>query len=135
MPSLNSGFINDTHYMDDSAATGLNMGATVTTSKTYLGIPGKPVGGFCLDKGIRYCIQSFWTGTSAPAGTLTFNGSNDNVNWTPITGASQAVSGAGNFLWRDTCDYKYVQAVYTRTSGGATDTITHTIKLTTRGDL
>lgn len=136
MPQLNQGFVNDVHYLDDTTATGaLNMGATVTTSKTYTGIPGKPVGGFCLDKGRRFCVQAVWTGTTAPVGTLSLNGSNDNITFTPISGSSQAVSGAGSFLWFGFADYKYVTLTYTRTSGGASDTITSTVRVSTRGGL
>lgn len=121
--------------MDDSGAAGLSMGATVTTSKTYLGTPGKPTGGFCLDKGTRFCVQSVWTGSTSPVGTVALSGSNDNVTFTPISGSSQAVNGANSFIWTGFADYKFLQVVYTRTSGGASDTITSTIRLSTRGGL
>lgn len=129
MPSLNSGFLNDVHYLDDSGAAGVNMGATVISSKTYNGIPGKPVGGFCLDKGVRFCIQSVWTGSTSPVGALTLNGSNDNVTFTPISGTSTAVNGAGSFIWTGFADFKYMTVTYTRTSGGASDTLTNTIRV------
>lgn len=130
MATLNSGFLSTAHYMDDTAAAGLSMAATANTTKTYLGTPGTPTGGYRVDRGLRFGIQGVWTGTASPVGTLNLQASNDNSNWTTISGTSQAVSGAGNFLWAGTCDWAYLRLAYTRTSGGATDTLVATIKVT-----
>lgn len=135
MPQLNQGFVNDVHYLDDTGAAGKSMGATFTTSKAYTGTPGNPTGGFCLDKGIRFAVQAVWTGTTSPVGAFTLNGSNDNVNFTQLSNSSNAVSGAGSFIWTGTCDYKFISATYTRTSGGASDTVVFTIRVQTRGSM
>ena len=134
MAGLNKTFINDVHYLDDgSAAGGTNMGATFTASKVYSGTPGNPTGGFVLDKATGYAIQVVWTGTTSPVGTIQLNGSNDNVNWTALSGASAAVSGAGSFIFKEASPYyKFVQLVYTRTSGGASDVLTATIRVVTQ---
>lgn len=132
MPNLNSNFHNDVHYLDDTGAAGKSLTASFNSSKTYTGMPGLPVGGFALDRGTRYCIQAVWTGTASPVGTFTIQGSNDNVNWTTISNSSVAVNGAGNVMWRDNADYKFVRVVYTATSGGSTDTVLLTIRVSNR---
>lgn len=64
--------------------------------------------------------------TGAAAGTLKVQASNDNpqtpgnpVNFTDISGASVAVSGAGSYLipQTDLC-YEFIRAVYTNTGAG-----------------
>lgn len=74
--------------------SGGDMSADITTKGIY------------LDQLYAYCFQFVWTGTGA-AGTITLQGSNDNVqlsqgtdaaagvvNWTTLSGTI-AVSGAG----------------------------------------
>src|SRR6188508_3225893 len=119
MPTLNQYFLNDTHYLDDTGATGVSMAASFNTTKTYTGTPGNPAGGFALDKGRRYCVQAVWPATGTPIGVLKLQWSNDNTNWTDVDGSNVNVSGpAGSTVWRDWCDAKFLRAVYTRTSGG-----------------
>ena len=62
-------------------------------------------------------IQASWTGASA-SGTLNLAVSNDNVNFSTYTGSSTTVLGPGNFLWNMLfCGFRYVELVYTVTSG------------------
>jgi len=81
-----------------------------------------------------YSIQAVWSGGSSPVGTFSLQGSNDAgdngsgqgvsqpVNWSTITGSSQAISGTpGNILFDVTeCSYRWVRLVYTATSGSGT---------------
>jgi len=121
-------FLNDVHAL----ATATNMGASFTTTKTYTGLDGNPTPGFCLDRCIGYAIQAVWTGASAPVGTLRLQGSNDNVTFTNLTGSDQAVSAAGDFIWKDSTPYyKFVRLAWVRTSGGGSDTLSATIRVVT----
>lgn len=73
-----------------------------------------------LDFHIMASIQAVWTGT--PTGTIKLQQSNDASNWTDISGASQATGGAaGSVCFNlNLAPMKYVQLVYTRTSGSGT---------------
>lgn len=127
-------FLNNVSVMNSGAA--LSLAASGNTVDTYKGEPGNPSGGIVLDKVVGYAIQAVWTGSTSPNGSLTLQASNDNVNWSTLSGTSVAVSGsAGNTLWKESAPYyKYVRVAYTRTSGGASDTVTCTIcKLTRQG--
>lgn len=77
-------------------------------------------------------IQAVWTGS--PVGTLKIQVSNDIVavapganpaanvtHWSDYTGSSTAVSGAGDITYNMTfVGYRWVQLVYTKTSGSGT---------------
>lgn len=102
------------------SAGGVMTGTTVITSN--------PVR---LDQIYGYAIQAVYTGS--PVGTLKLQASSDSparqtqvsnggpdvvTNWTDITDSSEAVSGAGSFMWNVTgCFYNYVRLVYTNASG------------------
>lgn len=69
-----------------------------------------------------------WTAGAAPNGTFTFLVSSDGVNfqaYPAIAVPSSPAGSAGSWLIEkaDFC-FNYFQLVYTRASGGATDTIT-----------
>jgi hypothetical protein len=72
-----------------------------------------------------FAVQAVWSGAS-PLGTLSIQGSNDGTNFKELSGGSIAVSGnTGNDLKNfPDCGYAYVQAVYTKTSGTGTITVT-----------
>ena len=133
---LNQGFLSDVFYMDNSGATGLAMTGNQTTAKTYSGAMAPQAGGIALDRGVRYCIQAFWTNNGAPAGTLVLQESNDNINWTTLSGstatiAAGAIGGEQSYIWKNTADAKFVRVKYTRTSGGTGDNLTCTIRVST----
>lgn len=53
------------------------------------------------------------------------------VNWTDVTGSNQAVTSAGNHMWRlDVVAYRWVRVVYTSTSG--TGSLTN-VRINTKG--
>lgn len=81
-----------------------------------------------------YAIQATYTGT--PTGTFKLQASADKfdyanptqppvpTHWTDISGSSQAVSAAGDFMWNVTgCFYTYVRLVYTDGSSGASTAV------------
>ena len=121
-------FLNDVHSLGDTSS--YSLAASFTTAKTYTGEPGNPTPGFCIDKCLfGYAVQAVWTGSTTPAGTLTLECSNDNITFITISGTSTAVSGAGNVMWTiSTPYYKFVRARYVRSSGGASDTVTFSIR-------
>lgn len=69
-----------------------------------------------------------WTAAAAPNGTFTFLVSSDGVNFIAYTGIAVPSSPAGSagawFVEKADFAFNYLQLVYTRASGGATDTIT-----------
>jgi hypothetical protein len=67
-------------------------------------------------------VQFVWTGT--PTGTVSLQESNDNINWSPIAGASQATGGSAGNVSIDITNISagYIQAVYTHVSGAGTVT-------------
>jgi hypothetical protein len=69
---------------------------------------------------VAFSIQFTWTGT--PTGTVSINASCDGTNWTLIPNSSAATGGAaGNFLVNYfEAGFRYIQAVYTNTSGTGT---------------
>lgn len=98
--------------------------------------------GINLISAYAYSIQAVWTGGTAPVGTFTLQGSDDPgdtgtgqgvsqpVNWTTITGSSQAISGSpGSILYDVTeCSYRWTRLVYTAGSGSATMQATINVK-------
>ena len=75
----------------------------------------------------KYCFQTVYTGCTNAVGTFQIQGSNDNTNWVPITGATVTLS---TFTGSDTdlyeiiqASYYYVRLVYTATSGSGTLTV------------
>lgn len=110
------------------AVTILSAGDMSSSSLTSIGVDLQQMFGFS--------IQAVMT--DAPVGTLKLQVSNDIVqpslgtdpaanvtNWIDYTGSSQSISAAGNFLW-DVADanYRWVRAVYTKTSGTGALTFT-----------
>jgi hypothetical protein len=71
---------------------------------------------------LGYSIQAIWTAGSTPVGVLKLQGSNDNSNWSDISGATSNVSGnTGNSVFNASgVYYNYVRLVYTNTSGTGT---------------
>lgn len=94
--------------------------------------------GIILDQIPLASIHAVWTGS--PVGTLKLQVSNDLVkipvsgsadmaanvvNWTDYTGSSQAVSGAGDFMFNLLSNgYYWIRLVYTRSSGTGTLNVT-----------
>lgn len=76
-------------------------------------------------------IQVVWTGT--PSGTFKLQASADPFessipgfpsNWSDITGSSEVVSAAGNFMWNiQEPGYNWIQIVYTDASSGSSTAI------------
>ena len=70
------------------------------------------------------------TSGTTPTGTLTMNGSVDNINFTPLkksdnTNLTLPVSGDGTYIFDITqTSVKYLQVTYTPVSGGGTLNIT-----------
>lgn len=69
---------------------------------------------------VAFAIQFTWTGT--PTGTVSINASCDGTNWTLIPNSSSATgAGPGTFLVNYfEAGFRYIQAVYTNTSGTGT---------------
>lgn len=89
--------------------TNVNMATAGTQASTAINLDG-----------IEECaIQISWVGT-APVGTLSYQGSNDNVVYTEF--ASGGVSGnTGSGLVNiESPAYSWVQVTYTKTSGTGT---------------
>lgn len=92
-----------------------SMGANVTST--------------CVDMNntITASIQAIWTGATAN-GTLQLQTSNDIAsscsgvtNWSTYTNSQVFVVGAGNFTWvLDSASYRWLELVYTETSGTGT---------------
>lgn len=60
-----------------------------------------------------------WTGS--PVGSIKLQVSIDDVNYVDLPSSSQAVSGAGDFMWNVTdTNYDKIKVVYTFTSGSGT---------------
>lgn len=54
-------------------------------------------------------------------GTLKLQASNDNTNYTDVTGSSQAIVSGASHMWGITnATYRYVRVVWTYTSGAGT---------------
>ncbi len=86
--------------------------------------------GLCLDNVQELSLHAFWTGT--PAGNLDIQISNDPVpvgapgldpaanvvNWSTLSGATQAAGGApGNFNWGlSFCRYGFLRLIFTQSS-------------------
>jgi len=89
-----------------------NQGGAITI--TSVDVPGVAVG---LDQDYGYAVQAIWTGGTL-AGTVKLQASIDGVTWSDVTGTSQAVSGAGNFLWNvNGAFYAFVRAYFVYSSG------------------
>lgn len=80
-----------------------------------------------LDYTIGFSVQLVFAGS--PVGTFKLQSSCDPsvypaapTNWDDITSSSQAISaaGSGTYNFNQTPGFKYVRAVYTRTSGTGT---------------
>ena len=69
-----------------------------------------------------------WTAAAAPNGTFTFQVSSDGVTFFAYTGIAVPSSPAGSagswLIEKADFAFNFFQLVYTRASGGATDTIT-----------
>ncbi len=64
-------------------------------------------------------------------GTLALEGSLDKTVWTTIPDSTQTVTSGGPHLWSaTTAGYRYVKAVWTRSSGTGTATIKALLKET-----
>lgn len=96
--------------------------------------------GLNLDQTSLYSIQAVFTGS--PVGVLKLQISNDDVaiaagtnsaanvtHWTDYTGSSYSLSAAGDFAWNVwPAGYRWIRAVYTKTSGTGSLTITYSGK-------
>lgn len=61
-------------------------------------------------------VQAVYSGS--PNGTLKLQCSNDNSNWSDISGASSSVSSAGNTVFNLTdAGYAFIRLIYTFVSG------------------
>lgn len=90
-------------------ASSVSMGATFNSSSAK------------VSNVVGYSIQSVWSGGGSPVGTLKLQASNDDTNWSDITGATFSVSADGNNVFNVAdCFYNFVRLVYTRTSGTGT---------------
>lgn len=68
--------------------------------------------GFYIEYLLGYSVQTTFSGNWD--GTVSLNSSNDGVNYTPITGASKAISTSGSVMfnvWQ--ARYQYTQAQFT----------------------
>ena len=75
----------------------------------------------------RFCIQAVWTGS--PVGSIKVQASLNDTNWSDVSDSSQAVSGAGSFLWSFALQaYSFFRVVYTATSGSGTLNVTAATK-------
>lgn len=97
----------------DTLSDAQSMGADVTSSSKN------------LDGVVGYAVQFVWSGGGSPVGTFSLEASNDDENYTTISGSSFSVSGnSGNYLANvQFAGYSYVRAKYVRTSGSGTLTI------------
>lgn len=100
------------HLLNSTLVSAVSMGANITSSSLD------------LNEANTYCAQLIYTGT--PTGTLKLQGSNDNSNWTDISGKSVALAGsAGSSFLSDTgFGYGFLRIVYTFTSGTGSLTAT-----------
>ena len=65
-------------------------------------------------------IQATVTGASA-AGTASLYGSDDNTNFTKVSGSDATISGAGNGTWNiGQVGYRYIQVRFAFSSGTGT---------------
>lgn len=71
-----------------------------------------------------FAFQFVWTG--APVGTVSVDASVDNVTWAPITNMSSTTGGTAGCYLPDFAGsgVPFVRAIYTRTSGTGSLTIT-----------
>lgn len=85
-----------------------------------------------LDQIFGFAVQAYWTGTptgtiylqassqSPPTQNQVANGGPDNITlWDTITGSPYSISGtSGSYMWNvNLAFYRYVQLVYTNSSG------------------
>lgn len=69
-----------------------------------------------------YAVQAIYTGGTR--GTASIQVSNDGVNFSTVTGSTQVLSGAGNFIWNVTdAYYKYAQFNWASTGAASTGTM------------
>lgn len=73
--------------------------------------------GMCVDGFTDYAIAIKWTGTIA--GTFKLQASNDNVDFSDLTGSSTTITtGGGTYGWNQSAaGYTYVRVVFTQSSG------------------
>ncbi len=75
-----------------------------------------------LDFKLIVAIQAVYTGS--PVGTLKLQGSIGGTSWSDISGSSTAITTSGDVLYNITdIGYRYIRAVYTKTSGTGSLTV------------
>ena len=83
---------------------------------------------FDLTRAKNFGLIVSWTAAAAPNGTFTFLVSSDGVNFQAYAGIAVPSSPAGTagswLIEKADFAFNFFQLVYTRASGGATDTIT-----------
>lgn len=96
------------HLLNSSIVSNGDMSADITSSVIE------------IKEARSYCIQTVYSGT--PTGTLKVQGSNDNTNWSDVSGLSVSLSGSsGSSLLSDAAPaYAYVRLFYDATSGSGT---------------
>ena len=68
----------------------------------------------------KLSCQAYWTVDTPSGATITFKGSNDQINWTNLESAT-AITVAGNVLFQDAdVSYLYFKAVKAISTGDAT---------------
>lgn len=102
--------INLLGVIDDQAAVSGSMGASITSNK------------YDVQFWLSISIQIVWSAGTSPVGVVTIEGSNDGTNFETVGTLSYNLSGnSGAHLMADPdFEFRYVRAVYTRTSGTAT---------------
>lgn len=70
----------------------------------------------------EYSIQAIWSSGSSPVGTLKIQASIDGSTFVDISGTVVGVTGnSGSVMWNvEGHSYKFLQLVYTRSSGSGT---------------
>lgn len=73
-----------------------------------------------------YSFQTIYSGGTK--GTASILASNDGTNFSTVSGTSQVLTGAGNFIWNvDGAYYRYVQFNWGTTGAGPASTGTMTV--------
>lgn len=64
-----------------------------------------------------YSVQAVWTG-AATTGTIKLQQSINGSDWEDVSGSSQAIAGAGSFMWNvANVHYRYFRIVAEETAG------------------
>jgi len=80
-----------------------------------------------LGRNTEYSVQAVYTGS--PVGTLSIQGSNDNVTYTSLAGLDVNITSAGNTLYNlSGQNYLHYKLLYTKSSGTGSLTVIDTIK-------